>query len=154
MEAVLDKSEDINKRVNVFLGSLHQRFGESKSLHDLGVNDELASNVHDFFSNPIKALLEAHLVSLNGLSKIVRNLIEFFLKTQKESINKAFEVEAEGQLVYYICLKNDCFEARDPYFEFIEVYEELGLKSRLPLTIKFVPERVLHKVELEELVLK
>jgi hypothetical protein len=151
MSTTLHKKDDITASVSNFLGSIHQKLGESKSLHDLGVNDELASYVHDFFSDPLKGLIESNNASLNGLKKMVQNLITRFLGSQKDKINKAFHVEADAQLVYYICIKDDKTENREPYFEFIEFYEELGLKNRLPLYIKFVPERVLHRVELEEM---
>jgi len=146
--------KEINATVDNFLSLFHQRVGHSKTLHSMGVNDEFSSYVHDVFSNPLKALIDSNTTQLNGIKKSMQKLFDRFLKSSNENIIKAFGMEQENNLVYYVCLKEDTAETREPYFEFLDFYEELGVNTKLPLYIKFVPEEFLDRVTLKEIEVK
>ena len=88
--------------VGNFLGSLHQKVRDTKEMHDAGVNNELASYVHDFFSDPLKGLLESNAASLKGIKKAVQNLIGRLFSSQKDSNIKAFSIEADAQIIYVL----------------------------------------------------
>nr|WP_276900288.1 hypothetical protein [Pedobacter kyonggii] len=149
MTTAIDRSEIINTSVSNFLTAMEAKVGETKTLHELGVNNELASHIHDFFTDPLKVLLDSNASAIAGIKKLIQRLVDKLLSSQKDSIIKAFSVSVDAQMVYYICLANDSTEAREPFFEFLEFYEDLGIKNSLPLHFKFVPERVLDKVDLE-----
>lgn len=151
MAEVLDRNDDITTNVRNALSSIHERFGDSKALHELGVNDKIASDIQNFFTDPLSALIQSNTASLGALRKLAQRLFLNFLGTQSDSIIKAFNVDVESGLSYYICIKDDSSDNREPFFEFMDIYDELGLRTLLPLQVKFVPERVLGKVDLTPL---
>ncbi|MNR58617.1 hypothetical protein D3C85_1796590 [compost metagenome] len=68
---------------------------------------------------------------------------------EKSNILKAYNVSGSTDLTYYIALEKDTTTNRMKFFEFISRYETLGLYDKLPITIKFLPKRVLEKSQLK-----
>ena len=64
-------------------------------------------------------------------------------------ISKVYDASKSNDLTYYVVLKEDTFDTRDKFFHFLSSYETLGFNERLPIFIKFLPERVMEKANLE-----
>ncbi|PTS92669.1 hypothetical protein DBR11_26500, partial [Pedobacter sp. HMWF019] len=64
-------------------------------------------------------------------------------------ILKAFYLDEQSKLIYYVVLKNDIPSVREEFFDFLTIYDELKIYDKLPVMIKFLPERVMDKANLK-----
>jgi len=146
----LENKDDISKRVEDILTILRCEVDHTSDLHSIGVNTKLSATLYGLITNPIRGLVDTHRSSYHNLKKLVSQLTIAFFYTKSDLILKAFQQEQQNQLIYFIVLKNDTPDNRDVFFEFLYLYDELGIQDNLPVMIKFLPERVMDKANLKD----
>ncbi|MEJ2905097.1 hypothetical protein WAE58_21810 [Pedobacter panaciterrae] len=145
-----ENKENLTEKVQAILNNLRHEVEHTRQLHSAGINNSLSSSLEGFYTNPLTALLDMHCTSKNSLKKMVSQLTIGFLHTQKALIKKAFQVDQNNKVVYYIVLNEDNTVNRNVFFEFLSLYDELGISDNLPILIKFLPERVMEKANLKD----
>ena len=154
MVTSLENKDEISEKVQAILKNLKYEVEHTRQLHSMGVNNTLSSSLEGFYTNPLTALLDIHNASRQSLKKMVSQLTIGFFHLQKKLIKKAFQVEQDNKIIYYVVLNEDNSESRNVFFEFLTLYDELGITDSLSILIRFLPERVMNDANLKnELIL-
>ncbi|WP_348620205.1 hypothetical protein [Pedobacter lusitanus] len=112
----LEHKDNLSKSVMDVLARLSHEVQHSAEMHHVGVNTKLAASIEGFFTNPLLGMLDNHRSSKRNVKQIVGDLTNWFLLSKKDLIIKAFLVEQENQLIYYVVLKNDTIDNREVFF--------------------------------------
>lgn len=141
--------DNISTKLIRFLSMTKTNVDNSHEMHKIGVDTEFASSIENFVANPLKGIID----NLSNVHSDVKALIDSYakeyFKAHKELIVKAFTVETNFNLQYYIVLKRDTRQNRDKFFDFLYAYEILGIKEKLPIVINFLPKRVMESSGLQ-----
>lgn len=146
----LENKDDISKKVEALLQNLKNEIDHTRQLHAVGINNSISSSLESFYINPLTAILDMHSTSRLSLKKMVSQLTIGFLHSQNKLITKAYQVEQDNKLIYHIVLKNDNSKTRDVFFNFLSLYDEIGISANLSVIIRFLPERVMEKANLKD----
>ncbi len=146
----IERNESVSQKVRKTLQELKNEAEHSRQLHCEGINTRLSASIEGLFTNPLTAMLDVHKTSRFNLKKMVSQLTIGFLHTKHHLLIKAFQVDQQSKLIYYIVLKEDNTSNRDVFFEFLSILDDIGISEGLPVLIKFLPERVMDKVQLKD----
>ncbi len=150
MNAILTHKEESSDKVRDFLSILRKDVVHSQDMREMGINTTLAQKIETFVLNPFGALVEAYHGIFQDLKNTINELCLEYFRLKSPLIEKVFNVSGSNDLTYYVVLKNDNTKNRMTFFDFISHYETLGFSDKMPITVKFLPKRVLEKSNLKD----
>ena len=131
--------KDNSAQVMQFLKYIEKDANHSHELAGIGIHTQLAQSISGFLTDPLMALGQTYTGVAQNLRSILKVVVEQFLKTNREYIEKAYYTNT-GFLEYYLILKKDTTKNRDVFFDFLRQYETLDIEESLPIRFMFLPK--------------
>jgi len=133
-------TDHINQEVIDILGYLEQDAYNSKHCLENNVLTKTASNVKEFFVNPMGAFYKNYSTFKDELFGFVKTLMVKFFKIHNDILYKV--VNEPNSLRYIVALHNDTIKNRRIVYNFLEFYESVEFAKDFPVYIQFVPTSV------------
>jgi hypothetical protein len=125
------------------LSKVSEKVSESKTLHSIGVYDELFKFIEKANTDPLSIISD----KLNGEIKEIHNFLDGMVNSFVSShgdriINFERAEHFNNGLYYYIVLKDNSPETKRPFLRFIFDYDQKSLSEKFPIIFDFVSSEI------------
>ncbi|GAA4338524.1 hypothetical protein GCM10023149_48540 [Mucilaginibacter gynuensis] len=130
---------NIDGFVSFVLNEVEGNAALSQALLPLGTKTALAQMIERLAKDPFTYRIETLKRDHEELVGMVNGYVISYLEAKKDLLIAVYKYNTPTGLNYFLILKDDNFENREVFFEFLDQYEALQIDNVLPVNITFLP---------------